>query len=223
MMTKAIILFSGGLDSTVILALALAQKRQCYALSFDYGQRHRQELKCAQTIAAHYGVSHQIIFIDPMAFGQSSLVSDLEAPHSRTLEQIAHQGIPNTYVPARNTLFLAYALGQCELHQANEIYFGSNCLDALCYPDCQPAYLDAFQHIMWLATKQAVEGQAPQLLTPLLHWDKSQIVQQGRELGAPLELTWSCYCPSDQGRPCHTCDACILRAEGFRQADAFVV
>ncbi len=214
-MPKAIILLSGGLDSTVILALALAQGRQCFALSFDYAQRHHEELKCAQKIAGYYDIPHRIISIDSLAFGQSSLVSDLEAPYLRTPEQIATQGTPNTYVPARNTLFLAYALGQCELLQANEIHFGANCLDGP-YPDCRPAYLEAFQQLICLATKQAVENRPPQLITPLLHWDKSEIIRQGLALKAPLELTLSCYRPLISDLPCQTCDACTLRNEGFR-------
>ena len=214
-MRKAVILLSGGLDSTVVLALALAQGRQCSALSFDYAQRHREELERAQKIAAYYEIPHRIISIDPLTFGQSSLVSDLEAPCSRTPEQIASQGTPNTYVPARNTLFLAYALGQCELLQAHEIHFGANCLDGP-YPDCRPAYLEAFQQVICLATKQAVENCPPQLITPLLYWNKSEIIRQGLALKAPLELTLSCYRPSESGSPCQTCDACILRYEGFR-------
>lgn len=218
-MTKAIILLSGGLDSTVILAMAIAQKRQCYTLSFDYHQKHRYELKCAEAIAKHYDIPHQMISIDPFIFSPSSLVSSLKAPSLRNVNEMANQGIPNTYVPARNTLFLSYALGFCELHQAQEIYFGANSLDAPCYPDCHPAYLQAFQQIMHLATKQAVEsGVGPKLVTPLLYWDKSQIIQQGLALGAPLELTLSCYRPLEKGIHCQTCDACILRQEGFRKA-----
>lgn len=218
-MTKAIILFSGGLDSTVVLALALAKGCECYALSFDYGQRHHDELQSARAIADFYKVHHQIISLDSRAFATSSLVSDLTPPQERTRTAMANEGIPNTYVPARNTLFLAYALGLCELYQADEIHFGPNRLDHSCYPDCRKDYLDAFQQVMRFATKQAVEGRPPRLVTPLLQWEKTEIICQGLALKAPLDMTWSCYSPISKGKPCQKCDACVLREEGFKQAD----
>lgn len=208
---KAVILFSGGVDSTVILALALKRGLECHALSFDYGQRHRVELESAKAIAAHYGVSHQIIVIDPKSFGKSSLVSSLAVPKGRNLEQISAGGIPNTYVPARNTLFLAYALGQAEILEADEIHVGFNALDRNPYPDCRPAFAQAFQGVINVATKQSVEGRAPQLCTPLIDWDKAKIIQEGVALNAPLHMTFSCYDPTPAGKPCGVCDACVLR------------
>lgn len=218
-MTKAIILLSGGLDSTVVLAIALSRKCTCYTFTFNYQQRNYQELEAAKAIAAYYHVPHQIILLDPLPFASSSLVSHLAVPTRRTTRQITTQGIPNTYVPARNTLFLAYSMGLCEAYQADEIHFGPNRLDTFGYPDCCPPYLEAFQRMMQLATKQAVEGAAPQLITPLLHLDKTQIILEGMAFGAPLEMTWSCYSPTEQSLPCHACDACLLRAEGFRLAE----
>lgn len=216
-MARAIILLSGGIDSTVVLALALSQGVECLAISFDYGQRHRIELQSARAIASHYKVPYQVITIDPAAFLSSSLIGNSQLPQGRTASEMAQGGIPSTYVPARNTLFLSYALGLCELHRAGEIHFGPNRLDEPCYPDCRPSYLAAFQQVMNLATKQAVEGEPPKLVTPLLKWDKGEIIRCGRGLNAPLKKTWSCYAP-EQGKPCKACDACILREQGFRQA-----
>lgn len=215
---KAIILLSGGLDSTVVLAMALAKGRLCYSISFQYGQKHRQELDAAKNIASYYGISHQIIQLDPSAFATSSLVSEKCVPQGRSMEEMARGGIPSTYVPARNTIFLAYALSQCELHGADEIHFGPNRLDAPCYPDCRPAYLNAFQTLINLATKQAVTQAAPLLVTPLIDLDKREIIQKGIELKAPLEMTWSCYSPTSEQKPCLQCDACILRRDGFASA-----
>ncbi|MBA3721163.1 MAG: 7-cyano-7-deazaguanine synthase QueC [Parachlamydiaceae bacterium] len=216
-MTKAIVLLSGGIDSTVVLALALSHGKNCYALSFNYGQKHIVELEAAKEIAKYYKVPHHIINIDPKAFGKSSLVSNIESPKERSLEEMITKGIPNTYVPARNTLFLAFALGQCELHEAQEIHFGSNLMDYACYPDCRPTYMQAYQSLMNLATKQAVEGNPPSLITPLIYFDKKSIIKKGLSLGAPLELTISCYNPIDRHTPCNQCDACILRNMGFAE------
>lgn len=213
-MTKAVILFSGGLDSTVVLALALEKKRECYALSFDYGQKHACELKSAATIAAYYGISHSIISIPCDVFKQSSLVSHLRNPEQRSLDHILSGGIPSTYVPARNTLFLAYGLGYCESMNAEELHFGPNRSDACCYPDCTPKYLSLFAELMKYATKQSTEGKTPVLVTPCLEWDKEEIIRQGIRLKAPLEMTWSCYSPLE-GLPCKKCDACILRQKGL--------
>lgn len=215
---KAIVLLSGGLDSTVILAMALQQGRECFALSFDYGQRHRVELNSAAAVAAYYHIPLHIISIDPTSFAQSSLVSSIAMPKGRTMEEIGSGGIPNTYVPARNTLFLAYALGQAEILNAQEIYVGINAMDSLPYPDCRPEFVQAFQAVINTATKQSVEGNAPQLITPLIHWNKHEIVKQGLAHKAPLHLTFSCYDPMEEGRPCHSCDACILRDQAFQGA-----
>jgi 7-cyano-7-deazaguanine synthase len=210
----AIVLLSGGLDSTVSLAIALKNGRKCHALGFDYGQRHRVELEYAQKIADYYGVPYRIICIDSSLFETSSLVSDLSVPKNRSKEQIFSGKIPNTYVPARNTLFLAYAMGQAELLNAQEIYAGPNALDA-CYPDCKPAFLQAFQAVLNVATKQAAEGSPPQLITPLVLWDKAEIIRQGRALGIPFHMTFSCYDPLPTKEACGVCDACVLRADGF--------
>lgn len=214
---RAVILLSGGLDSTVMLAMALQQGRECLALSFDYGQRHRVELKSAQAIAEYYQIPLRIISIDPQSFGQSALVFSSAVPKDRTVEEINRSGIPSTYVPARNTLFLAYALGQAEIWNAQEIYIGSNAMDNSPYPDCRPEFFHAFQAMMNVATKQSVEGAAPQLVTPLLYWSKKEIVRQGLVCKAPLHLTSSCYDPAVDGQPCHRCDACILRDQAFQE------
>lgn len=212
---KAIVLFSGGLDSTVLLAMVLQAGRTCLALSFNYGQRHIHELDAAHRIASHYKTEHKIITIEPQHFSNTSLLSTDEVPKNRSAEDIKAAGIPSTYVPARNTLFLAYALGQAEILGAQEIYFGANALDSHPYPDCRKEYIDAFQVLMQLATKQAVEGNAPRIVAPFLKYDKVDIIHLGHLLGAPMELSFSCYSPIDKSIPCETCDACNLRREGF--------
>lgn len=211
---KAIILFSGGLDSSVVLAMAKAKKRECIALSFDYGQSHRIELEHAKEIAAHYQVTHRIINIDPDCFKKTALVNDVEAPKNRTPEEISRGGIPSTYVPARNTLFLAYAAGQAEVYEADEIYCGPNFLDRNPYPDCRPEFYTSFQSVLLSATKQAAEGNPPKLITPLIDWDKKRIVEEARKLNVPIEKTFSCYTPHGKS-PCGVCDACTLRDEAL--------
>ena len=235
---KAIILFSGGIDSTVVLAMALQNGRQCHALSFDYGQRHHIELQAAAAITKHYGISHQIIKIDPSAFGNSALVSPLvsaadgfselpsdasrhfpmDIPTGRSMAQIASLGIPSSYVPARNMLFLAFAAGQAELWKAGEIYFGANAADSAPYPDCRPAFIAAIQGVLDVATKEAVEGHPPKLIAPLSAWHKPEIIRQGSSLNVPFALTHSCYAPAPQGMHCGRCDACVIRQEAFSQA-----
>jgi len=218
MRKKAIILFSGGVDSTVVLALALAQQRDCLTISFDYGQKHRIELSHAEAIAEHFHVPNRCIKIDPSVFGKSSLTSSMKVPKDRSLEDIGDQSIPSTYVPARNTLFLSFALGICETHGAHEIHFGPNLMDQASYPDCRPAYLNAFQNLIDLGTKQAVESTPPQLITPLVKLVKAEIISLGLALKAPLELTFSCYSPLTDNKPCKRCDACTIRAQGFKLA-----
>lgn len=213
-MKKAIILFSGGLDSTVMLAIALEAGRTCYALSFDYNQRHLQELEAAKKLAAHYKVPHQIIKIDVPAFAASGLVCQSAVPQGRTSSEISSGGIPSTYVPARNPIFLSFAMGQAELLGAEEIHFGCNALDYGPYVDCRPDFVEAFQAMMNLATKQAVEGYPPKLITPLIQMNKQEIVRKGKELKVPMDTTWTCYTPA-LGKPCALCDACRLRAEAF--------
>lgn len=220
-MKKAIILLSGGLDSTVVLAIALSKKISCHTVSFDYGQKHAIELEAAKKIAEFYGVPQTIIRIDPTVFSLSSLVSNAAVPQNRSLSEISADRRPSTYVPARNTIFLTYALALCEVHDAQEIHYGPNRLDLNGYMDCRPDYIQSFQNLMNLATKQAVEGKPPTLVTPLVMWDKKEIIEEGMRLKAPLELSWSCYSPIN-ARPCQVCDACILRADGFDKATSIV-
>ncbi len=215
---KAIILLSGGLDSTVVLALAIAQKRECYALSFDYGQRHKIELKAAQAIASHFGVDHRILSLPTSAFEGTSLVSDLPVPKFSDVKIAQSHNIGNVYVPARNTLFLAFALGQAEILGAEEIHFGANIHDYPQFPDCSPEFFNAFQNMANMASRSA---KAPQIQTPLIQMTKAEIVQKGIELSVPLELTHSCYDPSPQGHPCHQCLACLLREEAFLAATRY--
>lgn len=212
---KAIILLSGGLDSTVMLAMALQQEMECIALSFDYGQRNRAELLAAQKIALYYGVAHQTITIDPAVFQGSALLGRQQLAKNRTIQDIDTQGIPNTYVPARNTLFLAYAMGLAEQQDADEIHLGANANDKACYPDCRPEFIQAFQGVLNVATCRSAEKMPIQLKAPLLYWNKTDIVRQGIALKAPLDLSLSCYDPMSDGQPCHTCDACVLRKMAF--------
>lgn len=209
-MTKAVILFSGGLDSTVMLAIALKERKNCFLLSFSYGQTHIIELEAAAQIAHHYDVPHTTIEIKFPWGKHSSLTSSIEAPSGRSLDLIAKSGIPTSYVPARNTLFISYAIGFAELLDAHEIHIGCNALDQTNYPDCKSEYLQAFREVLKYATKQAVEGLPPKLITPLEQLDKIQIMQLAKELQVPIDMTWSCYKPQNK-TPCLVCDACVLR------------
>lgn len=211
---KSIVIFSGGLDSTVILALALSQGRECHALSFDYNQKHKVELDSAKKICEYYQVPQTIIKIDFEAFNLSSLVGEKQVPQNCSVQDRGHSKIPTTYVPARNTLFIAYALGFAEQLNAGEIYYGANMLDNAGYPDCRPEYVEAFQKLINTATKQSIEDRPPQLVAPLIQMTKKDIVTLGKKLEAPLEWTFSCYSP-EKSKPCQKCDACILRKEGF--------
>lgn len=215
---KAIVLLSGGLDSAVMLALALEQEKECFALSFDYGQRHRVELRSALALAQYYGVSHKILTI-PSHFSSSSLLENSPAqncvPKGRSTEKIANEGIPSTYVPARNALFLAFAMGQAEILEADEIHFGANKMDFFAYPDCRPAFFQVFQEVINQGTKRGVEGNPPKLITPLIFLDKRTIAQQAKDLNVPIALTFSCYDPTEEGQPCTACDACLLREEAL--------
>jgi 7-cyano-7-deazaguanine synthase len=216
---SAIILFSGGIDSTVTLALAIEKGINCHCLSFDYGQRHKIELTAAKKICDHYGLKQRIITIDPNCFSGCSLVDqDIDVPTGRTESEIVKAGIPNTYVPARNTLFLSFAMGYCEILAADEIHLGFNIMDRSGYPDCRPEFVEAFQGVMNVATKQSAEYSAPQLITPLIDLNKTEIIALGRKLHVPLELTHSCYSPNADDLPCGQCDACRLREEAFMQA-----
>ncbi|PTQ88261.1 7-cyano-7-deazaguanine synthase QueC [Agitococcus lubricus] len=210
---RAVVLLSGGLDSATCLAIA-NQHYDCYALSFAYGQRHNSELLAAQRIAQALGVcEHRIISIDLAGIGGSAL-TDL----SIAVPEQASEGIPVTYVPARNTIFLAYALGFAEVIGAQHIVIGVNAVDYSGYPDCRPEYIAAFQHLADLATKSGVEGQSLRIETPLLHLSKADIIQTGIQLGVDYSLTVSCYQADTEGRACGKCDSCRLRKEGFASA-----
>lgn len=215
----AVVLLSGGLDSTTVLAIAKAQGFASYALSFRYGQRHEQELRAAEAVVARMGVArHVVATIDLREFGGSALTADIAVPKGRSGPEMSH-GIPVTYVPARNTVFLSFALAWAETLGASDIFIGVNALDYSGYPDCRPEYIAAFETLARLATKAGVEGsQRLKIHAPLMHWHKARIIQEGLALGVDYALTSSCYDPADDGRPCGGCDACALRAKGFAEA-----
>ena len=211
---KAVILLSGGLDSITALALARKQGFECYALSFDYGQRHNAELVAARRIVLHYDlIEHRIMQIGLGSIGGSALTDkSIDVP-----EEVA-DGIPVTYVPARNTVFLALALGWAEVLEAHDIFVGVNAVDYSGYPDCRPEYIEAFQAMANLATKAGVEGGAIRINTPLIQMSKADIVRMGTELAVDYSMTVSCYAADSEGRGCRSCDACRLRSEGFQGA-----
>jgi 7-cyano-7-deazaguanine synthase len=217
--SKAIVLLSGGLDSATTTAIARAQGYEIYALSFRYGQRHMAELDAAGRVAEHLGATkHVIANIDLAFFGGSALTADIPVPKRRDLESIGH-GIPVTYVPARNTIFLSFALAWAEVLGAADIFIGVNALDYSGYPDCRPEYIEAFQRMADLATAAGVEGRQRTLIhTPLLHLTKGEIIRRGVELGVDYSLTITCYDPSPRGHACGECDACLLRLRGFEEA-----
>ncbi len=216
---KAICLLSGGLDSATCLALARREGYDCFALSFDYGQRHRFELQAAARIAEHFGAArHLVTKISLDAFGGSALTADIAVPKSRSVSEMG-QGIPITYVPARNTIFLSFALAWAEVQESSDIFIGVNALDYSGYPDCRPEYIQAYERMANLATKAGVEGRTHlKIHTPLLHLSKAGIVQLANELRVPFSLTHSCYDPDSAGVPCGACDACLLRRKGFEEA-----
>jgi 7-cyano-7-deazaguanine synthase len=216
---KAVCLLSGGLDSSTCLALARRQGYACYALSFDYGQRHKVELEAAARVAAAFGAQrHMVARIGLDAFGGSALTADIDVPKGRSTAEMGH-GIPSTYVPARNTIFLSFALAWAEVLESWDIFIGVNALDYSGYPDCRPEYIEAYERMANLATKAGVEGRARlKIHTPLLDLNKAQIVKLAHELGVPFGLTHSCYDPGSDGRACGQCDACLLRAKGFLEA-----
>lgn len=219
MRKRAVVLLSGGLDSATVLAMAGAAGYELHALSFAYGQRHRFELTAARRIAVRAGVAaHRIVDIDLRAFGGSALTDDIDVPKHRSEASLA-SGIPVTYVPARNTIFLSFALAWAEVLESGDIFLGVNALDYSGYPDCRPEYIEAFERMANLATKAGVEGrQKLRVHAPLLHMTKSQIIQAGAALGVDYGLTSSCYDPSPGGAPCTACDSCQLRARGFAEA-----
>ena len=216
---KAVALLSGGLDSTTTLAIAKAQGFALYALTFRYGQRHAAEIEAARRVAADAGVAqHVIAEIDLRLFGGSALTSDRAVPKGRDLAEMG-QGIPITYVPARNTIFLSFALAWAEVLEASDIFIGVNALDYSGYPDCRPEYIHAYERMANLATKAGVEGrQHLTIHTPLIALTKAQIIQTGLKLGVNYALTLSCYDPSPQGEACGRCDACLLRLKGFAES-----
>jgi 7-cyano-7-deazaguanine synthase len=214
---RAVVLLSGGLDSATVMAIARAEGREVYALSFRYGQRHAVELDCAARIAAAQGARrHVVLDIDLRAFGGSALTADIDVPHG---EDPDRSGIPVTYVPARNTIFLSFALAWAEVLEAPEIWIGVNALDYSGYPDCRPEFIASFQETARLATRVGVEtGQGVTLQTPLLSLSKAAIIERGLGLGVDYAMTSSCYDPGPDGRPCMACDSCQLRSRGFAQA-----
>ncbi len=218
-MPKALCLLSGGLDSTTSLAMAKAQGFDLYAMSFRYGQRHAVELECARKIATQFEVKeHLIVDFDLRQIGGSALTSDITVPKDRPVSEMSH-GIPVTYVPARNTIFLSFALGWAEVLGASDVFIGVNALDYSGYPDCRPEYIAAFQVMANLATKAGVEGtQSLQIHTPLIQLSKADIIRHGLALGVDYAQTSSCYDPGSDGRPCGRCDSCQLRAKGFSEA-----
>ena len=215
---KAVILLSGGLDSATVLAIAKAEGYEPYALSFSYGQRHAWELEAAKRVAASIGVAqHRVTTIDLRAFGGSALTADIDVPKGRDAEEMSH-GIPITYVPARNTIFLSFALAWAEVLGASDIFLGVNALDYSGYPDCRPEFIAAFEKMANLATKAGVEGcQHLRIHTPLIAMTKAQIIATGMELGVDYALTSSCYDPGPTGATCGQCDSCLLRQKGFRE------
>lgn len=217
MTRKAVVLLSGGLDSTTVLAIAHAEGYALHTLSFDYGQRHQREVEAARAVACHYKVAcEQTVHIDLRAFGASALTADIAVPHARDLQEMA-QDIPITYVPARNTIFLSFALAYAEVNGADDIFLGINAIDYSGYPDCRPAYLAAYERMANLATRASVQdGRTLRIHAPLLRMDKAEIVRRGTALGVPYALTWSCY--EGGQRACGTCDSCLLRLNGFAAA-----
>jgi 7-cyano-7-deazaguanine synthase len=215
---KAVVLLSGGLDSTTILAIAKSEGYEIHALSFDYGQRHSIELTCAKEIAKTYGVRrHLIMPINLRSIGGSALTDDIAVPKDRGLKEMTT--IPITYVPARNTIFLAIALGLAEVVSADTIFVGVNAIDYSGYPDCRPEFIEAFQRMANLATKYTTQdGNHLTILAPLIKMSKAEIIQRGIELGVDYSLTNSCYDPPSIGKACGRCDSCVLRLNGFTQA-----
>jgi len=215
-MTRAVVLLSGGLDSYTAAAMAKAQRFMLFALTVHYGQRHLREVESARAVARALGVErHLELDVDLRPIGGSSLTSNLSVPHDRDLDAA---GIPSTYVPARNTIFLSLALGWAEVLGAHDIVIGVNALDYSGYPDCRPEFIGAFERLANLATRAGVEGGRFRVHTPLIALGKADIVRRGMELGLDYGLTHSCYDPAPDGRPCGTCDSCVLRAKGFTEA-----
>ena len=216
---RAVVLLSGGLDSATALAVARGEGFECYALSFDYGQRHDRELESARRVSGALGArQHLVLRLDLRAIGGSALTADIPVPKSRSESEMS-TGIPITYVPARNTIFLSHALAWAEVLESSDIFIGVNALDYSGYPDCRPEYVAAFERMANLATRAGVEGSMRlRIHTPLIELSKAQIVRLGAELGVDFGLTWSCYEPQPDGRACGRCDSCLLSRKGFSVA-----
>ncbi len=213
---RAVVLLSGGLDSATVLAIAKHEGRTCHAISFTYGQRHEIELAAARRVAQSLGVEEHVVYpLDLRVFGASALTSDIDVPK----DAVGAPGIPITYVPARNTIFLSLALGFAESRAAQEIWIGVNALDYSGYPDCRPEFVDAFQQVMLKGTRSGIEKHEPRLIAPLIRMTKAQIIRRGVDLGVDYSLTHSCYDPDANGRACGHCDSCILRRRGFEEAE----
>lgn len=216
-MKKAIVLLSGGLDSATILAIAKNQGFETYGLTFRYGQRNDAEINCAKLVAEHFEVKrHVFVEIDLRMFGNSALTDNIEVPKNRPIEEM-EEGIPITYVPARNTIFLSFSLAWAETLQARDIFIGVNALDYSGYPDCRPEYITAYQKMANLATKSGTEGNSCTIHTPLIQLPKSQIIRKGLALGVDYAMTNTCYDPDIQRQACGQCDACLLRLKGFSE------
>jgi 7-cyano-7-deazaguanine synthase len=212
---KAVILLSGGLDSATVLAIAKSEGRECLALSIVYGQRHHIELEAARRVAKEFEVAEHVIHsLDLRVFGASALTGDIDVPK----DAVGSPGIPVTYVPARNTIFLSLALGFAEARGAAEIWLGVNALDFSGYPDCRPEFIEAFQEVIRTGTRSGVERNEPRLVAPLLHLTKADIIRRGVALGVDYSITHSCYDPAADGRACGHCDSCLLRKKGFEEA-----
>jgi 7-cyano-7-deazaguanine synthase len=212
---KAVVLLSGGLDSATVLAIAKRENRECIALSFAYGQRHEIELAAARRVAQSMGVVEHVIYdLDLRVFGGSALTDDIRVPK----DAVGSAGIPVTYVPARNTIFLSIALGLAEARKASEIWIGVNAVDYSGYPDCRPEFIAAFQQVILRGTKSGLERGEPRIVAPLIELTKADIIRRGVELGVDYSLTHSCYDPDADGRACGHCDSCLLRKRGFDEA-----
>lgn len=216
---KAVVLVSGGLDSATTLAIARSQGFECHAITFDYGQRHRFELQAARAVCRQLGAVEQVtVVLDLRQIGGSALTSEIAVPKDRPNSEMS-SGIPVTYVPARNTVFLSIALGWAEVLGAFDIFIGANAVDYSGYPDCRPEFIEQFERLANLATKAGVEGTGVfRVRAPLIHLSKGEIIRTGLELGVDYSLTHSCYDPSDDGTPCGHCDSCLLRSRGFQEA-----
>ncbi len=216
---KAVVLSSGGLDSTTVMAIARSEGYEIYSLSFHYGQRHVLELEAAGRVARAFGAKeHLVIDIDLTMIGGSALTDNIEVPKGRTEGEMQRE-IPITYVPARNTIFLSYAMAWAEVLGASDIFIGVNAVDYSGYPDCRPEYIEAFERMANLATKVGIEGKTRlKIKTPLINMTKARIIQKGIELGVDYSMTHSCYDPSPKGKACGRCDSCLLRKKGFNEA-----